>query len=202
MMVQEPYPCSKNPKAVQARWPRNSHRLNPWRKERTSSWMLFPIQHTCSVHAGTYACICAHVHTYTHTSNFIKLQNEEFISIFFLFNLLFYFIFLGVLSPWMSLYRICAWCPQKPTEDFESPGTVATHSCEPPCRGLKLNLCPQSPGTLRKQSARWVQWVRCWLPSLTTSNQFPHGRKRELIPRAVLRLPHMQTVLCRLWWSE
>lgn len=39
----------------------------------------------------------------------------------------------------LPVYYLCSWCPQRPEEDIESPGTGLTDSCKPTCGYWDLN---------------------------------------------------------------
>ena len=79
------------------------------------------------------------------------LVSQTLIHIFFALHiiillLLFCFRGGGALHTWMSVYQVCAWCPQRPEEGIRSPGTGVKGGCKPPCECWELNL-----GPLKKQ---------------------------------------------------
>lgn len=48
-------------------------------------------------------------------------------------------MYILVLLACMSIYYVCASCPQTPKEGIRSPGTVVVDGCELPCGDRKLN---------------------------------------------------------------
>jgi hypothetical protein len=55
----------------------------------------------------------------------------------------------GILSKCMSMYRVYAWCLQRPKEGFGFPGTIATDSCEPLSTCLEQKPSSQNLGLLQ-----------------------------------------------------
>ena len=57
-----------------------------------------------------------------------------------------FYLTMGALSAWKSVYHIHDCCPQRPEEGIGSPGTRATYCCQPLCGCWELKL-----GSLEEQ---------------------------------------------------
>lgn len=51
-------------------------------------------------------------------------------------------MYMGYLPTCVSVYYLCAWCPQRTEEGMESPGTGVIGGREPTCRCCEWSLGP------------------------------------------------------------
>lgn len=72
-----------------------------------------------------------------------RTEKQETIQLVtFTITCLFISMCMGALTACMSVYHVCAWCPQKPVEDIRSLESGVTDNCKFPHECLESKLGP------------------------------------------------------------